>query len=724
MICKIWGIKAKYNKNGEMNVFKTLKDPMDYISDDKKIAESQENKNVSNFSSVMENLDQEILHINNEDSLSSVIEYMSNKNKIKKIFKSGYLCDPDFAIEQWIKVKEKNLSAVNKELSDDTGNQAFHIVQSFPRDLDISDDEIHQCGIELAKKLGIHQAIICSHLQPEYDVKANKWRGMQKHNHILINSHIYSDFIDPEHPERMKYHDCKDSYAQLRMWNDEIAIAHGFPIIIENPLDVNAYDWYISEEENQGKSWKHRISMDIDNAMRVTSSWNEYLNLMKEYGYNIREGKHTTYTAPDGTHKARGSSLGKEYTKEYLETYWEQMRAVREDAEQEVNYNKQEFSSLERMQAVLSSDIQNYYIKIQRPNQKFQGKFYVSYLPFTLNSTVKDKYIKDDSSYEICNKNHDILLKVKGATLLSYLSNIKSIKKDVTEQETVKGLQQNEHLQRQQELKEQIKIENVEQEKKKKQEKYQFWINTKTKKPYVIGQYDEYGRKRSVLEHILILAIVVITNETPDFVNPIPKDLQLTSNEKQTLFFAAPSWKVERLLESITIARKEGIHTPEELALALNLVGKETSKAKGRVNRIIKVIKKMQPLYEAVESYENLKDFCEEILNLPDGPEKTQKSEVWKDTLLKYNSAKATLYHYKMFEGNKIQEFKVRWESVNKDKEIRLSDYEEATKHYQSLKKLKYQVALAEKREYCYGTLNFEKNEKEQKLVPRNIAEK
>ena len=150
---------------------------------------------------------------------------------------SGYLCDPDNALSEFETTKMSLLMQPNGKIKKENGNVAYHLIQSFPKDLEISDDEVHQCGLELCKKINAHQAVICTHYHP----LKNKFGDIYcecKHNHILLNAYIHPDKLDPNNPKIIKYHDSKRTYAQLRVWNDEIAIEHGLPII-HNPKDAS-----------------------------------------------------------------------------------------------------------------------------------------------------------------------------------------------------------------------------------------------------------------------------------------------------------------------------------------------------------------------------------------------------------------------------------------------------------------------------------------------------
>ena len=300
MICKIWPIK----ENKHTGIVGALNDSKDYIEDKNKtsieISEIQELENG---------------YLLGATDIAATLAYMQNEDKVMKKYVSGINCDPDLAVEQWMEVKERNLARVGKTLEDDTCNHAFHLVQSFEDDPKLTPDLVHQCGIELAKKLGYYQAVVCTHIPGDYEGS-----GAHYHNHILFNSHSY----DPEKQfgsiTKMKYNDCKETYQQLREWNDEIALEHKLSIIRE-PENSKSFSWYEWNLSKSGESWKEQVRLDIENTKAVSRDWTQFKMYLESAGYTLREGKYITYTTPEGK-KVRDNKLGKQFTKDSLDTYW------------------------------------------------------------------------------------------------------------------------------------------------------------------------------------------------------------------------------------------------------------------------------------------------------------------------------------------------------------------------------------------------------------------
>lgn len=319
MICKIWPIK----ENKYTGITGALHDSNDYIEDERKTCiEIQELDNG---------------YLVGANDISATLQYMENEDKVMKKYVTGVNCDPDLAIEQWMEVKERNLARVGKTLADDTCNHAFHLVQSFEDDPKLTPDLAHQCGIEFAKKLGYYQAIVCTHIPGPYEGS-----GAHIHNHILFNSHSYDPMKQFGKITKMKYNDCKETYQQLRDWNDDIAREHNLSIVKE-PDNERSYSWYEWNLAKSGESWKEQVRLDIENTKSVTQNWDEFKKYMCAAGYALRKGKYITYTTPEGK-KIRDNRLGREFTKESLDKYWIEKKKIYEEIQEEKT-SKKSYSS-------------------------------------------------------------------------------------------------------------------------------------------------------------------------------------------------------------------------------------------------------------------------------------------------------------------------------------------------------------------------------------------
>lgn len=73
------------------------------------------------------------------------------------------------------------------------------------------------------------------------------------------------------------------------------------------------------QERKKGTSWKGRLQFDIDRAIKKAKGWDDFLNLMKQYGYEIKYGKHISFKKIDGQQRfTRAMRIGENYTEERL----------------------------------------------------------------------------------------------------------------------------------------------------------------------------------------------------------------------------------------------------------------------------------------------------------------------------------------------------------------------------------------------------------------------
>lgn len=670
MIVKIWPIKASYpNDTFKVGGTEGIKNTLEYITDAEKVMAKQED---------IQQLD--------EENQTRVFTYMSNEDKIEGKYISGYMCSPDSALSSFDRARELTQQKLNRKIKNDDGAIAFHMIQSFPEGLNISNEEVHQCGLELCEKLKAHQAVICSHVHPMKD-DDGVMHGKCKHNHILFNAYIHPDKLDPEHPGRAKYNDCKETYAQLRVWNDEIAIAHGLPII-RNPDDDRVYSWKENDEINKDTSWKQRIRLDILDARRAATNWEEFVDYMEEAGYKIKDGTHTSYTAPDGKHVARGKTLGRLYTKESLELYWE----VRDYALHAVKQDEKLNSSPALLDTVLAAQGPlSVAVPLGMRSQEQQQYYYLPLENVKQSNAVITTYFNEKDLYDICDENNRPIAAATGKEIMECIDKLRDGKQPIIDDQKKPEEERQEDARRRQK----------QEEEKKEKEKYYtyfYFINSRTKKRYRSSLYDDNGRRRTLLELMFLLAITVLKKEDGLWEPVItPVDAQ---NDP---LYAPRAWKIQNMLDSIHTAREEDIETPAELDLRLKNAGSALSRARSAEKKVKHTKEKMETLNEAVLTYRKTAAIARKILEMPDGPEKEKLSEQNKDILDSYKSAKAVMYHYKVNTEEEIADFEQRYAKIQVDIQGLEERVEQAKEEYRRLKKLSYNVELAQNTQYCYG---------------------
>lgn len=697
MIVQIWPIKAQSE-----GVLQSIKKAIDYIKDPNKTAQGDfydySYDELNGYK--REELTFEIYRTIISDKFQRVLNSVSNTN-ITIGYVSGYLCNPNFAETEFIRTKRINLRRVGKTLEDDTGNQAYHIVQSFPEDINISDEEVHRCGQELVEKLGLYQAVICSHVHPAID-EEGEVHGKCKHNHIIINSHIYDEFVDPDNFEKMKYHDCKDTYASLQLYNDEIAIAHRLPIIT-NPDYGRKYSWFETEAKNKGKSWKERARIDISNMMQLSSSYEDFKEFMTYSGYILKEGnsesygKYVTYTTPNGM-KVRDYVLGRNYTVDSIETYLKIKNNMQEAIKKQA-----ELLKTNPVKAIVDNISDDLYIHVEKKlSQECQDRLRkgegIVHGPYSFTLPLAREYDDDlpaertyynpETKYKITNEANEFVAEVMGADIAMYYGMLeKEARKD--RRKCFDELEKDRYYYNPQ------------------------FTNSRTNKPYYISAYDEDGKRRSAIELLFILAVVILHKETEVFGFESYELDDIAREQFNSAIYLPKSKKLEAMADALRIAREEKIQSEDDIGERLRRTGKAIAKARAEIRRLSEAIDNMEELQETIASYQVVRELCENINNMAPGPQKESMRSRHAEQMEKYNDLKEVLQLHRINSDDDIRELPRRIEytrdQLDKNEDL-LEIYREK---YKRFCKVKYSVQMSQNIDFVYGPGTKKNKEKE-----------
>ncbi|MDE6950952.1 MAG: relaxase/mobilization nuclease domain-containing protein [Lachnospiraceae bacterium] len=233
-------------------------------------------------------------------TVHKAVAYICNPDKTdQNILISSFGCSPETAAYDF-------KFALSKTKQSDP-NKAFHLIQAFLPG-EVSYDEAHQVGIELADRLleGKYSYIVSTHIDKNH-----------LHNHII--------FCAADNIEHKKYHDCRQTYYHIRRLSDELCAEHNLSVIQPGNKRGKKYNEW--QAEKSGSSVKSVLCRDIDAAVKSASSYETFLLLMQTKGYEVKgqqlEADTPKYIAfrPAGRERfIRGSvrSLGSEYTRERI----------------------------------------------------------------------------------------------------------------------------------------------------------------------------------------------------------------------------------------------------------------------------------------------------------------------------------------------------------------------------------------------------------------------
>ena len=247
-------------------------------------------------------LDRAVKYVMNKEkttavSLQDALDYASNRDKTEKsCFESSYACTLETAFSDMRQTKERWHKS--------GGVQGYHLVQSFAAG-EVSPELAHQIAKELAARVlgGRYEYVIGTHLNTGHI-----------HSHIVWNS---VSRIDGK-----KYHSNGKSYVtQIRAVSDELCRKYKLSVIdTENSNHVaKPYAEWLAEKSNQ-PTWRTAIRQDVDDAIRQSLTWRQFVAALQDKGYELRFNRKYPALCPPGKERfVRFKTLGKNYTPEVIQ---------------------------------------------------------------------------------------------------------------------------------------------------------------------------------------------------------------------------------------------------------------------------------------------------------------------------------------------------------------------------------------------------------------------
>lgn len=233
-------------------------------------------------------------------TLKVAIDYICNADKTAdEIYISTYLCSRENAYKEF-ELTKKQYDSKTKVLD-------HHLIQSFAPS-EVSFEEAHQVGKELCDRIleGKYEYVLATHTDKDHI-----------HNHIIFNS------IDVE--EGKVYHFYYGSYMRIRNQSDKLCKEHQLSVIdLETQKEINEIkrrkfvSWYDWDEDRKGNSYKSRLQFDIDRAIKKSINWEDFLNIMGGFGYEIKQGKHIAFKSEKQQRFTRAKTIGANYTEDSI----------------------------------------------------------------------------------------------------------------------------------------------------------------------------------------------------------------------------------------------------------------------------------------------------------------------------------------------------------------------------------------------------------------------
>ena len=235
-----------------------------------------------------------------KSTLKNAIDYICNGDKTDdEIYVTTHLCSRENA--------HKEFELTRKQFNSRTKTLAHHLFQSFVPE-EVSFEEAHQVGIELCEQIleGKYEYVLATHIDKNHI-----------HNHIIFNS------IDVD--EGKVYHSYYGSYMNIRSQSDRLCREHNLSVIDqETQREINEIkrrkfvSWHDWNEDKKGSSYKSRLQFDIDRSIKLSVNWQDFLDRMKSFGYEIKLGKHIAFRKKGQQRFTRAKTIGANYTEERI----------------------------------------------------------------------------------------------------------------------------------------------------------------------------------------------------------------------------------------------------------------------------------------------------------------------------------------------------------------------------------------------------------------------
>ena len=206
----------------------------------------------------------------NYQDLHNVLDYIEADYKTeKKLYVTGINCNAEDAYEQM---------KITKQIYEkEDGILAFHLIQSFENDENVTPELAHKIGIELCNELFADrfECVVSTHLNTNH-----------YHNHIVINSVSFKD--------GKKYYNNNKTYSAIRATSDNLCKEYDLKVIDKNigKKGLINYDNFYKKYSSEN-NYKNTTKRDIDFAIGQAFSFEDFKSIMKKMDYEIifRSGK-------------------------------------------------------------------------------------------------------------------------------------------------------------------------------------------------------------------------------------------------------------------------------------------------------------------------------------------------------------------------------------------------------------------------------------------------
>ncbi len=228
--------------------------------------------------------------------LKQALEYVMNPEKTQSgRLIGGMNCQPETAFKQMMDTK-REFNKIDKR-------QGYHLILSF-KEGEVTPDIAYK----------ITQKFVTEYLGKQYEsVYCIHDNTDHVHSHIIFNS---VSFVDGR-----KYRYEKGDWAKdIQPITNRLCSEYGLSTIDIGGSQDEEHDYYKEHNDyRDGKFvWSKMIIRDLDACVLQASDYDGFLELLRDKGYEIKQGKHLAIMPPGMGRYRRCKTLGDDYTEESI----------------------------------------------------------------------------------------------------------------------------------------------------------------------------------------------------------------------------------------------------------------------------------------------------------------------------------------------------------------------------------------------------------------------
>lgn len=214
-------------------------------------------------------------------AMKGVIDYCCQDKKVydeisNQRLVSGINCDGENVFSEFL--------ATKKSYKKTDGMNFYQYVQSFSPEENITPQKAHEVALEFAEKAWTgYEVLVTTHCDAQHI-----------HSHFVINS------VSFENGKKLRQN--PNTLKSLRALSDEICRQHSLSTLeaySKNGIKISTREYRTAVK---GQSWKFKLMNDIDKAMNISGSKEDFINAMSIMGYSVTwtDGrKYITYQCPN-----------------------------------------------------------------------------------------------------------------------------------------------------------------------------------------------------------------------------------------------------------------------------------------------------------------------------------------------------------------------------------------------------------------------------------------